>query len=84
MLAVGMNGADREQLRHLVTNEDLRNVYYVRDASSLLEVEEELASALCGTSTTEEVRQRVLLMNQGKWTTVLFSKYLKGSSTGNK
>nr|XP_020653718.1 collagen alpha-1(VII) chain [Pogona vitticeps] len=47
VLAVGMDGANREQLRRLVTNEDPSNVFFVRAASSLPEVEEGLSSALC-------------------------------------
>ncbi|KAM6470386.1 collagen alpha-1(VII) chain [Liasis olivaceus] len=47
VLAVGMEGADREQLRRLVTNEESRNVFFVRDSNSLLEMEAGLASALC-------------------------------------
>nr|XP_016846318.1 PREDICTED: collagen alpha-1(VII) chain [Anolis carolinensis] len=53
VLAVGMDGANREQLRRLVTNEDPRNVFFVRDSRSLPEVEEGLASALCRLSITE-------------------------------
>ncbi|KAG8128134.1 hypothetical protein E2320_014986, partial [Naja naja] len=50
ILAVGMEGADREQLRRLVTSEESRNVFYVRDSNSLSEAEVGLASALCGPS----------------------------------
>ncbi|XP_062825428.1 collagen alpha-1(VII) chain [Anolis carolinensis] len=56
VLAVGMDGANREQLRRLVTNEDPRNVFFVRDSRSLPEVEEGLASALCRLSITEGPR----------------------------
>ncbi|KAF7249798.1 Collagen alpha-1(VII) chain [Varanus komodoensis] len=55
VLAVGMDGADREQLRRLVTNEDPRNVFLVRDASSLPEVEEELSDALCSVFSPDRV-----------------------------
>ncbi|XP_032094990.1 collagen alpha-1(VII) chain [Thamnophis elegans] len=48
ILAVGMEGANREQLRRLVTSEESRNVFFVRDSNSLSEVEAGLASALCG------------------------------------
>ncbi|KAM3848241.1 collagen alpha-1(VII) chain [Vipera latastei] len=47
ILAVGMEGADREQLRRLVTSEESRNVFFVRNSNSLPEVEMGLASALC-------------------------------------
>lgn len=47
ILAVGMEGADREQLRRLVTSEESRNVFFVQDSNSLSEVEMGLASALC-------------------------------------
>ncbi|KAK9406165.1 collagen alpha-1VII chain [Crotalus adamanteus] len=47
ILAVGMEGADREQLRRLVTSEESRNVFFVQDSNSLSEVEVGLASALC-------------------------------------
>ncbi|XP_053155536.1 collagen alpha-1(VII) chain isoform X2 [Hemicordylus capensis] len=56
VLAVGMNGADREQLRRLVTNEDPRSVFFVRDSSSLSEVEEGLANALCREPVPDEPR----------------------------
>lgn len=68
MLAVGMNGADREQLRRLVTNEDPRHVFFARDASGLSEVEARLAAALCSASITDGVRQRVKARNQERRT----------------
>ncbi|XP_058023138.1 collagen alpha-1(VII) chain isoform X1 [Ahaetulla prasina] len=59
ILAVGMEGADREQLRRLVTSEESRNVFFVRDSSSLSEVEGGLASALCGPSIVDGSRPDV-------------------------
>ncbi|KAL8212551.1 UNVERIFIED_CONTAM: hypothetical protein K2H54_050547 [Gekko kuhli] len=56
VLAVGMDGADREQLRRLVTNEDPRYVFFVRDSSSLPELEEALVSALCRAPITDGPR----------------------------
>ncbi|KAF4799411.1 hypothetical protein TURU_054803 [Turdus rufiventris] len=44
VLAVGMEGADREQLRRMVTSEDPRYIYY---GSDLAELEGELTDDLC-------------------------------------
>nr|XP_041574710.1 collagen alpha-1(VII) chain isoform X10 [Taeniopygia guttata] len=44
VLAVGMEGADREQLRRMVTSEDPRYIYHGRD---LAELEGELTDDLC-------------------------------------
>ncbi|XP_062977415.1 collagen alpha-1(VII) chain [Elgaria multicarinata webbii] len=57
VLAVGMDGADREQLRRLVTSEDPRNVFFVGDARGLREAEEGLASALCSVTVIEPTPQ---------------------------
>ncbi|TRZ13503.1 hypothetical protein HGM15179_013603 [Zosterops borbonicus] len=44
VLAVGMEGADKEQLRHMVTSEDRRYIYH---GSDLAEMEGELIDDLC-------------------------------------
>lgn len=45
VLAVGLEGADREQLRRMVTGEDPRYIY--RGGSTLAELEGELTDDLC-------------------------------------
>ncbi|NXG56027.1 CO7A1 protein, partial [Hemiprocne comata] len=45
VLAVGLEGADREQLRHVVTGEDPRNIYH--SGGTLAELEGELTDDLC-------------------------------------
>lgn len=45
MLAVGLEGADREQLRRVVTGEDPRYLYH--DSGTLAELEGELTDDLC-------------------------------------
>lgn len=45
VLAVGLEGADREQLRRVVTSEDPRYIYHGNDA--LAELEGELTDDLC-------------------------------------
>lgn len=55
VLAVGMEGADREQLRRMVTSEDPRYIYH---GSSLAELEGELTDDLC-TIISTRVRARV-------------------------
>lgn len=60
VLAVGMEGADKEQLRHMVTSEDRRYIYH---GSDLAEMEGELIDDLC-TIISTMVRARV---PQGVW-----------------
>lgn len=55
VLAVGMEGADREQLRRMVTSEDPRYIYH---GSDLAELEGELTDDLC-TIISTRVRARV-------------------------
>lgn len=55
VLAVSMEGADREQLRRMVTSEDPRYIYY---GSDLAELEGELTDDLC-TIISTRVRARV-------------------------
>lgn len=45
MLAVGLEGADREQLRRMVTSEDPRYIYH--GDGTLAELEGELTDDLC-------------------------------------
>ena len=45
LLAVGLEGADREQLRRMVTSEDPRYIYH--GGSALEELEGELTDDLC-------------------------------------
>nr|XP_048713923.1 collagen alpha-1(VII) chain isoform X3 [Caretta caretta] len=56
VLAVGMDGADHEQLRRIVTSEDPRHVFYVKDSrAGLSELEDRLASTLCRVTVTDRL-----------------------------
>uniref|UniRef100_A0A8C0GBP7 Collagen alpha-1(VII) chain n=1 Tax=Chelonoidis abingdonii TaxID=106734 RepID=A0A8C0GBP7_CHEAB len=57
VLAVGIDGADREELRRIVTNEDAHHVFYAKDSrAGLSELEDRLASTLCRVTVTDRVR----------------------------
>ena len=56
VLAVGLEGADREQLRRMVTSEDPRYIYH--GGGALAELEQELTDDLC-TIISTRVRGRV-------------------------
>lgn len=64
MLAVGLEGADREQLRRMVTAEDPRFVFPSRGA--LQELEGELTDDLC-TIISTRVRGRAAWGEQPPW-----------------
>uniref|UniRef100_A0A8C3RII3 Collagen alpha-1(VII) chain n=1 Tax=Chelydra serpentina TaxID=8475 RepID=A0A8C3RII3_CHESE len=66
VLAVGMDGADREQLRRIVTNEDPRHVFYAKDSrAGLSDLEDGLASTLCRVTVTDRVRGESSLQGGG-------------------
>ncbi|XP_056384102.1 collagen alpha-1(VII) chain [Hyla sarda] len=52
ILAVGMNGADQEQIRRIAS--DQRNVFYTSDSANLNSLVDPLAEAICTVSQTEE------------------------------
>lgn len=57
VLAVGVDQADTEELRRVVTDGSARNLLYARDATQLGSLHTDLADLLCGIARTREVRK---------------------------
>lgn len=58
VLAVGIDQADREELRRAVTDGSTQNILYIRDASQLNTLHTDLADLLCGIARIPEVRRK--------------------------
>ncbi|XP_075688637.1 collagen alpha-1(VII) chain-like [Rhinoderma darwinii] len=54
VLAVGMNGAEQEQLRRIVSGQSPRNVFYTSDTANLNSLLDPLSEAICTVSQVEE------------------------------
>ncbi|MEE6502220.1 hypothetical protein FKM82_004446, partial [Ascaphus truei] len=54
LLAVGMNGADQEQLRRMVSSQSPRNVFFTKDVANLNTLVNGLAGALCTVTEPEK------------------------------
>lgn len=59
VLAVGINQADTEELRRVVTDGSTQNILYVRDAAQLNTLHTDLADLLCGIARIPEVRRNL-------------------------
>lgn len=55
MLALGMEQADTEELRRVVTDGSIQNILYARDAAQLDTLHTDLADMLCGLARIPEV-----------------------------
>lgn len=64
VLAVGLEGADREQLRRMVTGEDPRYIYH--GSRALAELEGELTDDLCTIISTRVRDQGALVGAEGE------------------
>ncbi|XP_018114574.1 collagen alpha-1(VII) chain isoform X2 [Xenopus laevis] len=54
VLAVGMDGADQEQLRRIVSRQSPRNVFFTRDSGNLNSLVDSLTGAICIITPVEE------------------------------
>lgn len=59
VLAVGINQADTEELRRVVTDGSTQNILYTRDAARLDTIHADLADLLCGIARIPEVRRNL-------------------------
>lgn len=55
VLALGMEQADTEELRRVVTDGSIQNILYARDAAQLDTLHTDLADMLCGLARIPEV-----------------------------
>ena len=59
VLAVGIDQADTEELRRMVTDGSTQNILYVRNAAQLDSIHTDLADLLCGLARIPEVKKKL-------------------------